>query len=745
MDGVVKLFLWYLDSTAAASAVALLVLAIQAVFRRYLSVRVRHAMWMVVLLRLLLPVFPDSQVSIFNAGALLADVKHAMTFGEPQVNSLIPQELMVNGTAKSDSADAPAVRTDGETESSKLNLPALPNKPEHPAALQAIAALWLGGAGFMLLYLAGYTLHLRRKRASLRMVADTRILAILDACRDKFNVAAPIRLYTGTPWNSPYIWGLTRPRIYVPEAICKELSAEQLFHIFSHELAHYKRRDIAWNAIGGVVLAVHWLNPLVWLCIGRMKADRELACDAYVLEVLGEAEAVPYGLTILEFLKRIPARRNDAHLIYFFGSDPFRQFSQRMKMIQTFKKGSYKLSAAAIVCVALLSMATLTDAARPAGSSVPEARLEAGVTSIMPSDTATDRVLYNSAFRNYNNLEKAVKVAGLKFKVPTELPAGYSFSEASFQLQQGEANARQMTLLFNDRNNGQIEGSFFFTASAKEGGLEAAVAEAEQNEKKRAESEPTIRKELVDIAGQKVTKITSELRKARHIVYLWQEQDIVYVIRDLRAAGEQTVVRMIASMAFPDPGIYTQYVSDDMLNVMIYDTGDLRQVPKAIGFAPKFPLELPGSYKVQYAMNTQKVNFSYPTDAADQKTRLLYTVYRKADNAEEKAGGITVMQIKDNRMTEDIQAKGFVGFFRIDGKQFEVKTAPVTIGGVAAFKTEPYKIDGALSSPNERDLVSYFWKENVACFQAVFPANVEQQEQIVAFLMKEKAADLERL
>lgn len=59
-----------------------------------------------------------------------------------------------------------------------------------------------------------------------------------------------------------------------------------------------------WNLLGSLAATIHWFNPLMWLAIRRMKIDREVACDAYVLEVLGEEEAIDYGLTLVEFLKR---------------------------------------------------------------------------------------------------------------------------------------------------------------------------------------------------------------------------------------------------------------------------------------------------------------------------------------------------------------------------------------------------------------------------------------------------------
>lgn len=59
-------FLRFFDSTLGASVVALLVLAIKKLLHGRLSARIHHALWLIVLIRLLLPVFPNSPVSIFN-------------------------------------------------------------------------------------------------------------------------------------------------------------------------------------------------------------------------------------------------------------------------------------------------------------------------------------------------------------------------------------------------------------------------------------------------------------------------------------------------------------------------------------------------------------------------------------------------------------------------------------------------------------------------------------------------------
>ena len=57
---------WLVSATIKGSLLILLVAAILRLTRSRLDPRLRHLLWIVVLLRLLLPAAPESRVSLFN-------------------------------------------------------------------------------------------------------------------------------------------------------------------------------------------------------------------------------------------------------------------------------------------------------------------------------------------------------------------------------------------------------------------------------------------------------------------------------------------------------------------------------------------------------------------------------------------------------------------------------------------------------------------------------------------------------
>lgn len=727
-----------LTATLEGSVAFLLILAVLGIFRRQIRIRVRHALWLIVLVRLVLPVFPSSPVSIYEVARIdftrILSFSHSYEEKAPVQQSLLP---LVSPPVQHNATGGAAEQIPVEEEKPSFSSPPV-QKGERHMALQILALVWL--TGFVALS-AGMAVHLFRIVRGFRVLEPTQdpeLLEILEDCKRKLGITRPVLLYTGSRTaEGPYIFGILRPRIYVPDVLCRELSQDQLRHILTHELAHLKRWDMLWGLLGGIALAVHWMNPLVWLGMKQMKAEREMACDACALDALGEEEALPYGMTIVETLKRFAFRKGRPPVLEFHSEDTGKQLKRRIHMIAGYKKGSYKLTAASILCVLALCVSTLTSA------SAPDQQVKEGRTASLMTAAEENRILFErkDGSRTYGNLNKASQVSDFVFKAPTELPEGYRLESVRVirTPSSGEKRyAANMSFQQLEAHTGSVMGQFNLSATYGSGGMDQAYENIVENERKWADTpdEKFLHvKENEVIEGVDVWKVTIT-RGTRSLVYhIWQDEGVQYQIGpfSLKAPSfAESLIRSMKKAPFP----FEQQYNGRLQNAPVYDTDDLSQASETIGIPLKLPLRLLSTFEARDAKVLRKNNFGFPVDLEDKNTLLLFVPYvRQGDEVQ----SFSLMQIKNNGIWEELQSTGQASFMQIDGKKFTEPVYALTLEGKKVYRTGAYKIDGTISTPDEQDFISYFWMEEDACFQVRFRGDGgKEMDEVVSAIIREE-------
>ena len=286
-----------LEWVLTASFLILAVFGLRAAFGRRVSARLRYALWLVVLVRLLVP------VQLFTspiAGMWMVTekrVEHSVAQPSAPPASLQPPVVSV-GTGQ----NVPVSGNQGS--GNVLTPPALPEMPDPPQAPEAPEApdlrnppswlallgwAWLAGSGVIALGLAwanlGFARRLRRVR--LPLAAD-----------------CPLPVYAAVGLPSPCLFGILRPAVYVtPECAA---DPAMLRHVIAHEYTHFRQGDHIWSVLRCAALAAHWWNPLAWLAVGLSRRDGELACDEGALKRLGNGERLAYGNTLLTLVTAKP-------------------------------------------------------------------------------------------------------------------------------------------------------------------------------------------------------------------------------------------------------------------------------------------------------------------------------------------------------------------------------------------------------------------------------------------------------
>ncbi len=178
--------------------------------------------------------------------------------------------------------------------------------------------------------------------------------------------------------DSPFIFGLFRPRIYIPFGLSQR--TEEC--VIAHERAHFKRRDYLIKPFAFFILSVHWFNPFVWLAYILLCRDIEYACDEKVVDGLDADSRKAYALALLECA--VAHRRITACPVAFGETG----VKERVKNTMKYKKPAFWI---VIVCVIVcIAVAVLFLTTGVGGSEDSDTSSEASDTSSEASDPSLE-------------------------------------------------------------------------------------------------------------------------------------------------------------------------------------------------------------------------------------------------------------------------------------------------------------------------------------------------------------------
>jgi beta-lactamase regulating signal transducer with metallopeptidase domain len=350
-----------------ASILVLLVLLAQGLMRKRLSPAWCSALWLLVVVRLLLPATPPTGWSLFNLTERL--VPSAISSSEP-IASLEAQVTDWSSTSQEPWHEPASPWSHPALSDETLLSREWPTPIAQPVAdptgpqssIDWIATafwIWLAGVIGMGTWLAWGTATFARRIRCEPAVREPRTLALLDDCRAVMGTSAPLKLVETDQVDSPALFGFRRLILLLPTGTIRRLKPSELRHVFLHELAHMRRGDVLLNWLTTFLQVLHWFNPVIWFAFARMRADREMACDAMALERGGSSDRAAYGATILKLVSGLNSTRPAPGLVGI--SERKTNLKRRIRMIASHRKprrGSFL----AMMILVTLGLVSLTDA-----------------------------------------------------------------------------------------------------------------------------------------------------------------------------------------------------------------------------------------------------------------------------------------------------------------------------------------------------------------------------------------------
>ncbi|MBU4494312.1 MAG: hypothetical protein KJ874_03320 [Acidobacteria bacterium] len=362
MTSIQPFFDWLLQTTLIGSVIIGLILVAQKVLGGKLGPRWSHALWLVLLIRLVLPGTFPSQINLLNLVPSLdrqiqqqqpSDTADSTDISQTAQSSNVT-EAIPSQKPESDAGIQTQMTPEPGTPAALQNKP----KPLVASLRRVLPYIWLSGAVVIGLYLFLSNFLLWRIVKRERPLLDQKTLELFEECKERMGVQTLVGLIPSTRIKSPALFGFIRPRLLLPMEMLEEASQEEMRYIFLHELAHLKRHDIYLGWLTSLLQILHWFNPLVWFAFYRMRADRELSCDALVLSRTGKEKSQDYGQAIVGLLRRFSHSRPLPVLAGILENKS--QLKRRITMISQFKKNSYQWSPLAVFLILALGFVSLS-------------------------------------------------------------------------------------------------------------------------------------------------------------------------------------------------------------------------------------------------------------------------------------------------------------------------------------------------------------------------------------------------
>ncbi|WP_235550506.1 M56 family metallopeptidase [Paenibacillus sp. Soil750] len=323
---LIGFFEWILSVSIMATITVVFIMLIQRILHKRIKPRWHYLMWLLVLVRLLLPWHLESNLSIYNWLSYpdtIYEINPANEIGTHE-------ELAI-----------------GDSLSNILYKYAM--------------YVWVLG----IVLFAIYTFVINRKfalkiRKETRPITDIGILQLFTQSRQLMSIHKPVTLVVSDKLSMPTLFGFRNPCLVIPQSVINSLNHEQLRHVFLHELAHCKRNDIGVNWLMQFLLIIHWFNPVLWYAHQRMREDQEIASDALALSYIEPARREEYGYTLIQLLESYVRPISVPGNVHLSGNKS--QLKRRIMMIKQFQFNSYRWSFLGLAAILIISGCSLTNA-----------------------------------------------------------------------------------------------------------------------------------------------------------------------------------------------------------------------------------------------------------------------------------------------------------------------------------------------------------------------------------------------
>lgn len=282
---------WMTNMSIQLAILVSVLVVVDGLLRRY-SARLRHTLWLLVLVRLLLP--PD-----------LAAPTSLVWW----IRDLVPVNVVtgsdVFGHLPGVKIDPSATGFQADRSIDARNISSVKNLPD--LGLSSVLFLfWFGMVCARMAFLLFGQLQIRKWLRSAKEIKDDVALSLLATAKLRVGVHRHVSLRDCAACSTPLVTGWYQTYILLPTNVRLSLSPSELESVLVHELSHVARWDGFSRWIQALFTSFYFFHPGMWIANRYLRRTCEDACDEMTIVALAGkrrcyAEAIFKAATLVGY------------------------------------------------------------------------------------------------------------------------------------------------------------------------------------------------------------------------------------------------------------------------------------------------------------------------------------------------------------------------------------------------------------------------------------------------------------
>ncbi|WP_459477252.1 peptidase M56, BlaR1 [Clostridium saccharoperbutylacetonicum] len=420
--------------------------------------------------------------------------------------------------------------------------------------------------------------------------------------------------------------------------------------------------------------------------------------------------------------------------------------------MKEFRKNSLKITQKTILSCMVIAAVTAV--------SCPMVKAEENKSVVTTSSSEanlnnTHKFLVDAAIKDYEDIRKLEKVTDFKFKLPNFFPEGTKLQ--CIQLIKISDNNNAIQLYYNGDGK-HVLGDISFQISKTDPveaikKIETDKMKTTKNPKVEAEEKSM---KVGDINGTSLSlSITSPSEKLENgfttkefkesgKYFIWQEGGVYYSIKynstvsnedkkekEYLALSENLITKITKSIVYPseikvnDYLEFKQELSTETGVMGIYDSEDLKNAEKLLGFSPKLPIKINDDIKI----NDSVVGLSSDSDIKNNK--ISYELNSFYSN---KKGSITFNEGKKSKEYDDIKKNGYLNEKNWKTNEMvKINVDKLNVNNMEVFKYKDLQVE-----KDEEQCMCYMWKENDIYYSVIFFGQADNSDEIIKTFVNSK-------